>query len=438
MSRAIACTIGLMVAVSIGGCPQSADDPTKSTPDVLQQYHIVTTITGKGVVESSTSTEAVVAGSQVTLLALPDAGWQFDHWEGDATGEETLVTLTVHGDLSVTAIFVLSDLDDDGVPDSDDNCPFTPNADQADADGDGIGDACTLALAFDSDFDGDGVVDSEDNCPITPNPNQADSDGDGVGDACEFSLEPNSDYDNDAIPNGDDNCPFTPNPDQLDTDGDGRGDACQPDYDNDGIPDGEDNCLFTPNPDQADTDGDGVGDACTIIVDLDGDGIPDAEDNCPFAANPSQADSDGDGIGDACEFDPLGLRITENYGNSVLELNDASVWEVLFGSTFGWNAGDSVLLEGSRMINLDEDDENVSVTYLGQAIIHDRIDEVSSTGEFLLLGGGTLWQIDWLDRIHVSIWLPFQRVVVAQESQSNFNIVKESNGQVAKATRAGP
>lgn len=35
------------------------------------------------------------------------------------------------------------------------------------------------------DFDGDGVPDSVDNCPLTPNPDQADTDGDGVGDVCD-------------------------------------------------------------------------------------------------------------------------------------------------------------------------------------------------------------------------------------------------------------
>lgn len=35
------------------------------------------------------------------------------------------------------------------------------------------------------DLDGDGVGDTCDNCPNTPNPDQADSDGDGIGDACD-------------------------------------------------------------------------------------------------------------------------------------------------------------------------------------------------------------------------------------------------------------
>ncbi len=35
------------------------------------------------------------------------------------------------------------DTDGDGVPDDDDNCPLVPNADQADSNNDGVGDACS-------------------------------------------------------------------------------------------------------------------------------------------------------------------------------------------------------------------------------------------------------------------------------------------------------
>src|SRR5690625_3262864 len=145
------------------------------------------------------------------------------------------------------------------------------------------------------DRDGDGIVDEKDNCPDTPNPDQADLDGDGIGDACD------DDIDGDGIPNHQDNSPRVHNPEQNDTDGDGVGDACTDDRDGDGIPDAKDNCPDIPNPDQADLDGDGVGDACDN--DMDGDGIPNHKDNCPRVPNPDQADLDGDGVGDACDDD---------------------------------------------------------------------------------------------------------------------------------------
>ena len=73
----------------------------------------------------------------------------------------------------------ITDTDNDGIIDFEDNCPETANEDQADTDGDGIGDVC------DNDKDGDGLLNTHDNCPETANEDQADMDGDGIGDVCD-------------------------------------------------------------------------------------------------------------------------------------------------------------------------------------------------------------------------------------------------------------
>ena len=75
--------------------------------------------------------------------------------------------------------FCGNDCDGDGVPDSSDNCPAVSNADQADLDDDGIGDAC------DNDIDGDGISNGAED-EVGTNPRNPDSDGDGKNDKVDF------------------------------------------------------------------------------------------------------------------------------------------------------------------------------------------------------------------------------------------------------------
>ena len=101
-----------------------------------------------------------------TLMTQQDAAGQFHNPD---------FGWTYHSDQSY-ALLVLQrsvgggciDSDDDGVCDSEDNCPAVANVNQADGDHDGRGDAC-------------------DNCPTTPNADQADANHNGIGDACEIS-----------------------------------------------------------------------------------------------------------------------------------------------------------------------------------------------------------------------------------------------------------
>jgi len=208
-----------------------------------------------------------------------------------------------------------SDSDGDGILDINDNCPGTSNADQADQDSDGFGDAC------DADLDGDGQNNGLDNCPDISNADQTDTDGDGIGDACDNSND--SDTDSDGVPDVNDNCPADSNADQANQDGDGLGDVCDDDRDGDSVNNDVDNCPVNSNSDQADADNDGVGDVCdnSDDTDTDNDGVIDSNDNCPAVSNADQANQDGDGLGDVCDDDRDGDGVDNDVDNCPVNSN---------------------------------------------------------------------------------------------------------------------
>ena len=149
-------------------------------------------------------------GSQadVDLDGIGDACDDFNDNDGDGVPNERIV-----------------DSSNETVLHEADNCIDIYNPDQADgyspaSNGgvptdslDGTGDAC-------QDVDEDGIQDSEDNCPLVANSSQFNMDRDDLGDACD------DDVDGDGVDDVNDNCPLVANLDQVNSDGDERGDAC--------------------------------------------------------------------------------------------------------------------------------------------------------------------------------------------------------------------
>ena len=209
-------------------------------------------------------------------------------------------------------IKIVNDSDSDGVMDSIDQCPGTPEGDQVDnkgctlinddTDGDGLADR------IDPDDDNDGIPDIKE-LEYGSNPLIKDSDFDGLDDLEEINLgtKPNnSDTDGDSYNDLDDEFPLDPK-ENGDNDKDGIGDNADDDDDNDGLADKEEK-IYGIDPLNPDTDSDGLADGKEIILrtdpndpDTDDDGILDGADSNPFSPF-KVADFDRDGLPD--DIDP--------------------------------------------------------------------------------------------------------------------------------------
>ncbi|MDB2675657.1 HYR domain-containing protein [Flavobacteriales bacterium] len=261
-------------------------------PSITAPDDVIVSIGNELIVEVTPSDVEISADDNCSIESITFDITQFDcSMFGDNT--VTITVTDISGNSSSTTFTVTvtnCDADNDGVFDIDDNCPNTPNPDQADNDLDGLGDVC------DADDDNDGTLDDEDTFPFDPT-EDTDTDGDGLGNNADV------DDDNDGISDADEGAADVdgdgiPNHLDLDSDGDGIADSTEGNIDTDG--DGLANFL------DLDSDGDGISDAIEGIADADGDGVLNYLDNICLYTNPIQEVS----VCDA--FDWNGVTITES------------------------------------------------------------------------------------------------------------------------------
>ena len=84
-----------------------SSDLTVTANFALREYPLSISIEGEGSVSErviSTKTD-YSSGTVVELTALPATGWSFDHWEGDLTGVDNPISITISSAKTVKAIF---------------------------------------------------------------------------------------------------------------------------------------------------------------------------------------------------------------------------------------------------------------------------------------------------------------------------------------------
>lgn len=208
-----------------------------------------------------------------------NSGQHLDAGLHQVSGRACAVAKGLHNDPSYSYVAsdsawtTSSDCDDDGEPDTSDNCPFIANGTQTNSDTDlKGGDVC------DADDDNDNMPDVwEDSYGLDPLDNgdaDDDSDEDNLSHFQEYTKGTNpllDDTDADTVNDDTDNCPLIENTDQSDNDSDDVGDVCDPDNDDDDNLNYADNCTLVINQQQLDFDDDGYGNACDGDMDNDDD-----------------------------------------------------------------------------------------------------------------------------------------------------------------------
>jgi hypothetical protein len=80
-----------------------------ATPGTGQQrYSLTVNVVGNGTVTQNPASATYLDGTIVTLTAVPGFNWTFQGWSGDLTGAQNPASITMNGNKTVTATFVVA------------------------------------------------------------------------------------------------------------------------------------------------------------------------------------------------------------------------------------------------------------------------------------------------------------------------------------------
>ncbi|MFW5898782.1 MAG: InlB B-repeat-containing protein, partial [Candidatus Saliniplasma sp.] len=74
-------------------------------PDDVDRYHLDTVVEGSGYVDVDPWKSEYIDGDRVELTAVPEFGWEFVEWTGDASGTSSEITITMDGNKTIVAVF---------------------------------------------------------------------------------------------------------------------------------------------------------------------------------------------------------------------------------------------------------------------------------------------------------------------------------------------
>jgi hypothetical protein len=213
------------------------------------------------------------------------------------------------------------------------------------------------------DSDGDGVCDNQDNCDFTPNPDQADNDGDGIGNVCDATPNGSSGGNTDCtglqVIGGTGSITISAisvGSTILEYNGGAATGwnwigICSANCGNQQTVTGLEAGQYTIKAqnfapycyfEYEVTVIEGGNNPCDSQGgDSDGDGVCNNTDNCLNTANADQADNDGDGIGNVCDDTPNGI------GGG--------------GTTYNCSSGGASVTVNGKIISLNITDNNIAI-----------------------------------------------------------------------------